>query len=106
MYEAAKVDGASRWQQFWNIIIPGIRRIVGLSFILAIAGALSVFEIPYIMTGGANGTSTFVIQTLQTAFNYRQVGLGSAMAVVLLAIVLIVTAVQRKLFPDEKVDLT
>ncbi len=106
LYEAAEVDGASRWQQFWNIIVPGIRRIVGLSFILAIAGALSVFEIPYIMTGGANGTSTFVIQTLQTAFNYRQVGLGSAMAVVLLAIVLIVTAVQRKLFPDEKVDLT
>jgi multiple sugar transport system permease protein len=58
------------------------------------------------MTGGANGTSTFVIQTLQTAFNFRQVGLASAMAIVLLVIVLVVTFVQRKLFPDEKVDLT
>ncbi|WP_159603474.1 carbohydrate ABC transporter permease [Agromyces humi] len=106
LYEAAELDGASRWQQFTNIIFPGIRRIIGLSFILAVSGSLSVFEIPFIMTGGANGTATFVIQTLQTAFSYRQVGLASAMAVVLLAIVLVVTWIQRKLFPDEKVDLT
>ncbi len=105
-YEAADIDGANKWQQFWAITFPGIRRIIGLSFILAIAGSLSVFEIPFIMTGGANGTSTFVIQTLQTAFNFRQVGLASAMAVVLLAIVLLVTFMQRKAFPDEKVDLT
>jgi multiple sugar transport system permease protein len=47
-----------------------------------------------------------VIQTIQTAFNYHNVGLASAMAVVLLAIVLVVTWIQRKAFPDEKVDLT
>ena len=70
------------------------------------AGSLSVFEIPYIMTTGANGTSTFVIQTLQTAFQFRQVGLASAMAVVLLVLVLFVTWVQRRVFPDDKVDLT
>ncbi|WP_404431573.1 sugar ABC transporter permease [Microbacterium lacus] len=106
LYEAAELDGASRFQQFWALIFPGIRRIIGLSFILAVAGALSVFEIPFIMTGGANGSATFVIQTLQTAFSFRQVGLASAMAVVLLAIVVIVTVIQRKIFPDEKVDLT
>ena len=106
LYEAAELDGANKWQQFWAIILPGIRRILGLCFILSIAGSLSVFEIPFIMTGGANGTSTFVIQTIQTAFTHRQVGTASAMAVVLLAIVLLVTWVQRKLFPDEKVDLT
>ncbi|QEO08929.1 carbohydrate ABC transporter permease [Protaetiibacter larvae] len=106
LYEAAEIDGANRWQQFWALTFPGIRRIIGLSFILAIAGSLSVFEIPFIMTGGANGTSTFVIQTLQTAFNFRQVGLASAMAVVLLVIVLLVTWIQRRVFPDEKVDLT
>jgi ABC-type sugar transport system permease subunit len=106
LYEAAELDGASRWQQFWAIIVPGIRRIIGLSFILAIAGSLSVFEVPFIMTGGANGSSTFVIETLSTAFTFRNVGLASAMAVVLLGIVLLVTWVQRRLFPDEKVDLT
>lgn len=106
LYEAAELDGANRWKQFRYIIFPGIRRIIGLSFILAVAGSLSVFEIPFIMTTGANGTSTFVIQTMQTAFNYHNVGLASAMAVVLLAIVLLVTWVQRKFFPDEKVDLS
>jgi len=106
LYEAADIDGASRWQQFRFIILPGIRRIVGISMILAIAGSLSVFEIPFIMTGGANGTTTFVVQTLHTAFDFNQVGMGSAMAVVLLIIVLLVTAIQRLLFRDEKVDLT
>ncbi|MFD4960896.1 carbohydrate ABC transporter permease [Microbacterium sp. NPDC058389] len=106
LYEAAEIDGANRWAQFWAIIFPGIRRVVGLTVILAISGSLSVFEVPFIMTGGANGSNTFVINTLQTAFSYRQVGLASAMAVVLLFIVLIVTWIQRKVFPDEKVDLT
>ena len=106
LYEASELDGANRWKQFRYIIFPGIRRIIGLSFILAISGSLSAFEIPYIMTTGANGTATFTILTLQTAFQYRQVGLASAMAIVLLAIVLVVTWIQRRVFPDEKVDLS
>ncbi len=106
LYEAADLDGANRWQQFRYLIAPGIRRVIGLSFILAIAGSLSVFEVPFIMTGGANGSMTFVIQATETAFNFRKFGLASAMAVVLLALVLVVTFVQRKLFPDEKVDLS
>jgi len=106
LYEAASIDGATRWQQFRYIIAPGIKRIISLSFILSIAGSLSVFEIPFIMTGGANGTSTFVIQTLQTAFNFQRVGLASAMAVVLLIIVLVVTWLQRRIVPDEDVSLS
>lgn len=106
LYEAAELDGASRWAQFRYIIAPGIKRIISLSFILAIAGSISVFEIPFIMTNGANGTSTFVIQTIQTAFNFQRVGLASAMAVVLLIIVLVVTFVQRRLVPDEDVTLS
>ena len=106
LYEAADLDGANKFQQFRYIILPGIQRIVSLSFILAISGSLSVFEIPFIMTGGTNGSATFVIETVQRAFTFRQVGLASAMAVVLLAIVLIVTYVQRKLVPDDEVNLT
>ena len=105
LYEAAELDGANKWQQFRYIIAPGIKRIISLSFILAIAGSLSAFELPYIITGGTNGSMTFVIQTIQTAFVYRKVGLASAMAVVLLLIVLLVTWLQRKLVPDEKVTL-
>ncbi|CAH0177457.1 carbohydrate ABC transporter permease [Plantibacter cousiniae (nom. nud.)] len=101
-YEAADLDGANSWHKFRFIILPSIRRILGLSFILAIAGALSAFEMPYVMTGGANGSETFVIQTVNTAFKFSKVGLASAMAVVLLLIVLIITFVQRRVFPDEQ----
>jgi len=105
LYEAADLDGATSWQKFRFIILPGIRQIVGLSLILAVSGALSVFEIPFVMTGGANGTSTFVIETIDTAFTYSKVGLASAMAVVLLLIVLVITWIQRKAFPEDKGDL-
>lgn len=103
LYEASELDGANRWQQFKYIILPSIRPIVGLSFILAISGSLAVFDIPFIMTGGSNGSKTFVIQTVAMAFKFRKVGLASAMAVVLLLVVLFITWVQRKLVPDEKV---
>jgi multiple sugar transport system permease protein len=107
IYEAAELDGANRWQQFRYIIAPGIRRIIGLSFILAISGSLAVFEIPYVMTLGANGSMTFVIKTVELGFGtFHKVGLASAMAVLLLAIVLFVTWLQRRIVPDEKVDLT
>ncbi len=68
IYEAADLDGANAWQKFWHIIFPGIRTIIALQLILAIKGAASVFEIPYIITGGKMGTSTFVIKTIETGF--------------------------------------
>lgn len=101
IYEASDLDGANRWQQFRYIIAPSILPIISLSFILAIKGALSVFEIPYIMTGGANGSATFVIQTVDMAFKFNKLGLASAMAVVLLVIILLVTWVQRLIIKEE-----
>lgn len=103
--ESAEIDGASRWQLFRYLIVPGIRPVISLSFILAIAGSLSVFEIPYVMLRGANGSATFVIQTIQTAFVHQKVGLASAMAVILLALILVVTWIQRRAVPDEQAEL-
>lgn len=105
LYEAAELDGASRWHQFRYIIAPSIKPVISLSVILAVAGSLAVFEVPYIMLLGANGSATFVIQTVNTAFTFHQVGQASALAVVLLLIVLGVTWVQRLLVPDKDVDL-
>ena len=105
LHEASCLDGASRWQQFRHIIAPAIKPIISLSAILAVSGSLSVFEIPFIMTGGANNSETFVIQTIKLAFTFDKTGLASAAAVVLLLIVLAVTWVQRRLFPDERVEL-
>jgi raffinose/stachyose/melibiose transport system permease protein len=105
MLEAGEIDGANRWQQFRYLIAPGIRPVIGLSFILAIGGALAVFEIPYIMLFGAAGSATFVIQTVDMAFKFHKFGLASAMAVVLLVIILFVTWIQRRIAPDDPVDL-
>ena len=93
IYEAADLDGANAWQKFWHIIFPGIRTIIALQLILAIKGAASVFEIPYIITGGKFGTSTFVIKTIETGFQYQKIGLASAMAIVLLIIIMIITVI-------------
>lgn len=102
IYEAADLDGANAWQKFWHIIFPGIRTIIALQLILAIKGAASVFEIPYIITGGKMGTSTFVIKTIETGFQYQKIGLASAMAIVLLFIIILITIIQKIFFKEEK----
>ncbi|WP_288274803.1 carbohydrate ABC transporter permease [Streptococcus equinus] len=102
VYEAAEIDGANRWNQFRYIILPSIRNIVFLNIILGVSGSLSVFDIPYIMTGGSNETSTFVIQTIETAFKYNKVGLASAMAIILLFIVIVVSLIQKVVTSERK----
>lgn len=105
LYEAAEIDGANRWHQFRYIIWPSIRRIIQLNLLLAINGAISVFEIPYIMTGGANGSNTFVIQTINTAFEKNDFGIATAMGIILLVIVIAVALAQRLLFKESEVEV-
>ncbi len=100
LYEASDLDGANPWQRFRYIVFPGIKPIISLQLILAVKGAISVFEVPYIITGGKNGTSTFVIKTIDTAFIYKKMGLASAMAVVLLIIIIVVTLIQQAFFKE------
>ena len=101
IYEAAELDGANWWHVFWHIILKTIVPIIKLMVILSITGSLSAFEAPYIMTGGGNGSETFVIRTVDTAFKYNKVGLASAMAIVLTIIILIVTTIQEKFFKEK-----
>lgn len=102
IYEAADLDGANSFQVFRYIIAPGIRPIILLQMILAVKGAISVYEIPYVITGGTFGSSTFVIQTTEVAFKFHKYGLACAMAVVLTIIIVIVTAVQKICFKEDK----
>jgi multiple sugar transport system permease protein len=102
IYEVSELDGANRWQQFRYIIMPSIKPITALSAILAVRGALSVFEIPYVMTSGQNGSTTFVIQTVNMAFKFNKVGLASAMAIVLLVFIIIVTWIQNVLLNEKE----
>lgn len=101
--EAARVDGASKFQQLIHIVLPGISTILGLQLFLSITGALSAFEIPYIMTGGGNGSMTFIIQTVNYAFQNHRVGLASALAMILLALCIIITVIQKLIFREKGV---
>lgn len=95
LYEAASLDGANAWQQFRYIILPNIKTVISINAIMAVKGAISVFEIPYIMTDGGNGSGTFVTQTLEIAFTSKKIGLASAMGVILLIIIMIITFIQK-----------
>ncbi len=95
LYEAAAIDGANKWQQFKHIILPGIQTILVLNIILSITGSLSAFEGPYVITSGANGTGTYMVQMDKIAHTDQKVGLASAMAVVLLVIIIICTLLQK-----------
>lgn len=97
-YEAARIEGASEWQQFWYITFPTIAPVLGLQLILATVGSLEVFDVPFLITGGANGTDTFIMATLQEAFEFRRVGMAAAMSIILLSVVMLVIITQRALF--------
>ena len=98
-YEAASIDGANSFQKFTNITIPGIKTVLELILFLNVRGALSVFDIPFLMTNGGPGyeTSTFMVYTIKTAFQFNQYGLASAMAIVLMILIIIFGYVQSKI---------
>ena len=84
LYDAAKVDGANRWDQFRHITLPGLRRpLAFLSCILQVIASFQIFGQVDVMTGGgpAGNTRTIVYNIFETTFLYFQVGYGTAMAV-------------------------
>ena len=98
MYEAAELDGANKFQQFIHIILPSIKTIVTLNVILSITGSLSAFDPPYVITKGGGGTATYFVLMDKIAHTNQQVGLASAMAVVLLLIIFAATILQKLFF--------
>lgn len=100
--EAADMDGASSFQKLRYIIMPGISKIMGLMLFLSVTGSLQAFETPYIMTGGGNGSMTFVIQVVSLAFQNHRVGLASALAMILLMICIVMAIVQKVAFGREE----
>lgn len=93
LYEAAKLDGAGGFQQFWNITIPGIRPTLVFMGLMTIIWSFLVFDYIYIMTGGGPAGSTEVVGTLlyTTAFSTYEAGYAAAMGIVLALISTIVT---------------
>lgn len=99
LYEAAAVDGCSKLQEIKYISIPFIRKVLFINILLSVSGSIQVFEIPYIMMNGGNGTLTPVIQ-IQQSMRDNRVGFAAALAVMVFFIVLLAIGVQ-KLFIKE-----
>ena len=99
LYEAARIDGASAWNQFWKITLPLLTPTLFFLFITQFITSFQVFGIIYVMTQGgpANETSVYIYYLYQTAFAFGQMGYASAMAWILFAIIAVVTFVQWKL---------
>jgi multiple sugar transport system permease protein len=96
LYEAAKIDGASRWRQFRSVTLPMISPTVLLTMIITVVGSLQVFAQIAVLTEGGPGTSTTVLvyYLYQQAFQFHHFGYGATLSVLLFAIVLVLTVVQ------------
>jgi multiple sugar transport system permease protein len=94
LYEAAEVDGASRWQQFWQVTIPMLMPSIIVALIFRTITALQTFDIPYTMTRGGPGNATETLAMLihKTTIDYLDVGYGSTLAVFMFVLSLVVTA--------------
>ena len=98
LYETARLDGAGAWQEFRSITLPSLRQEIAVCITVTVIAALASFDIVYIATGGGPGLATMVpgLDIYQLAFAGRQVGLASALAVVLFILVLVcVLPIQR-----------
>ena len=105
IYEAASIDGASGFQILTKITLPSIKGIIKLVLFLNLSGAISAFEFPFVIypNGSPLGMSdTFMTKTMQTAFSFGNYGLASAMGVVLMIIILVLSVVQNKLISDKE----
>jgi multiple sugar transport system permease protein len=81
LYDAAKVDGASAWQRFRGVTLPLLVPAITVALIFRTLDALRIFDLPYVLTKGANGTETLSLVAQQELVVNRNTGLGSALAV-------------------------
>jgi ABC-type sugar transport system permease subunit len=101
--EAARMDGANRWQVFWNVTLPSIRHITVFVVIMSIIGSYQLFELPLAMLQGTNGFGpdnsglTVITYLNEVAFRSGDLGLGSAVGWVVALIIFTVSLVQIRL---------
>ena len=97
LYEAARMDGASGWQQFWFVTLPMISPVLFYNIIIGVIGAFKYFDLAYVLKNGTGGpadaTLFYNLNLFKNAFNYNLVGYGSALAWVLFLIALAVTLI-------------
>lgn len=99
LYEAARIDGASVWQQFLHVTLPMLQPVMIVNVTISVMGAFNVFDIPFIMTAGgpANATNVMALHIYIRGFKFYRFGFSAALSYVLLVIVTLVAAIQLKL---------
>jgi multiple sugar transport system permease protein len=102
IYEAATMDGAGRWQQFWFITLPSLQPMIYFGVTLSVIGGLQLFEEPFILTGGRGGTDqagmTTAMYMYRTAFEFNDFGGASALSWLLFVFVALLTWLTNRAF--------
>ncbi|WP_121643235.1 carbohydrate ABC transporter permease [Bacillus vallismortis] len=106
LYEAARLDGAGKIQQFFHITVPQTKEMSFVAVVMTLTGAFTVFNEPYILTGGGPGNASEVLSTFlyKSAFTKDMMGYASAIATVVLLITLALSLMQMKFFKTGKED--
>lgn len=102
--EAARVDGATLWQEFWLVVVPLLKRTVLLTSVLTVISSLQVFVIFQLLTRGGpkNQTQTMLLSIYENAFRFaNNLGLSAAMSMILFIIILILTVLQFRMLRTE-----
>lgn len=91
-FEAASVDGASKWQQIRHILIPLIRAPITTVVLITAIVAFQIFDLVYLLTNGgpANATSVLALYMFQAAFHFRRVGYGAAIGISLMVLIILI----------------
>ncbi len=100
--EAAKVDGATAWQRLWKVILPSMRGAIMVAVLFRALDAYRIFDNIFIMTRGAQNTESISFLTYRQVIEQMQLGMGSALSVVLFCSVLLLAWLIVKIF---RVDL-
>jgi len=89
LYEAAKVDGASTWQQFIHVTLPELRYVLGAIYLLRLMWTFNKFDDIFLLTGGGFGTKVLPVLTYEFSFKLFDFGRGAATAMILLVILVV-----------------
>jgi multiple sugar transport system permease protein len=98
LYEAARIDGANKFQEFLNVTLPMLSPVLFYVSVISIIGSFQIFENIYVMTRGGPGDATrvFVFHLYMNAFEYQKMGYASALAWILFLIIMALTIIQVK----------
>ena len=99
LYEAAEIDSANKWQQFYSVTLPMLAPTTVFITVITLIGYIQLFAEPYVMTQGGplNSTLSIVLYMYQQGFRWWNMGYSAAVAFVLFVIILVVSAVQSQL---------